>query len=277
VLQHAWDVVGGGVDVREAEDDSHLLRRARHQSQRRAEDDDAGRLRADEGSSEVEAALRQEPVEVGIARDATRQLGEASADQLGVGRGEVADAGMDLPPAAPRRDDRGEVFGGGRADLHARAVVGENVEALDVVDGEAGHHRVNATRVVADHAAERVVGVGGRVGAEGQAVLLGRVAQGVEDAAGFDAGGAGVRVDGQHAVEVAGEVDDERGVAGLAGEARPAAAGQDGRVVAAGDLDGADHVVDGARQHDADRNLAVVRGVGGVEGLGGGVELDLAF
>ena len=56
-----------------------------------------------------------------------------------------------------------------------------------------------------------------------------------------------------------------RDVAALAGEARAAAARQDRRAVRAADGDGRDHVVDVARDDDADRHLAIVRGVGRVE------------
>ncbi len=42
------------------------------------------------------------------------------------------------------------------------------------------------------------------------------------------------------------------------------------------DSDRLDHVVDVPRDHDADRHLAVVRAVGGVEGAAAGVESDLA-
>ena len=44
----------------------------------------------------------------------------------------------------------------------------------------------------------------------------------------------------------------------------------------AADRDRRDHVLDVPRDHDADRHLAVVRAIGGVEGAAAGVEPDLA-
>ena len=48
--------------------------------------------------------------------------------------------------------------------------------------------RVHAAGVVADHAAERAAVVGGGIGSEGQVMLLGGIAQVVEDHAGLHPG-----------------------------------------------------------------------------------------
>ena len=135
---------------------------------------------------------------------------------------------------------------------------------------------MHAAGVVADHAAERVVVVGGGIGAEGQAVLRGFRAQVVEDAAGFDAGEAALGIDRDHAVEVLGEVDHDGGVAALAGEARAAAARQKRRIVTPADLHRLDDVLPRLRDDHPDRDLAVVRGVGGVERAAAVIEADLA-
>ena len=73
-----------------------------------------------------------------------------------------------------------------RPDRHAHAVIGDDVERIDIVGGAAGHDRMHAAGIVAEHAAERVVIVGGGIGAEGQMVLLGCVPQRVEHAARLD-------------------------------------------------------------------------------------------
>src|SRR5581483_480190 len=62
----------------------------------------------------------------------------------------------------------------------------------------------------------------------------------------------------------------------LTGEARSATAREHGRAEAPADGHGRDHVVRVARDDDADRHLAVVRPVGGVECAAPGVEADLA-
>src|SRR6185437_13836874 len=69
------------------------------------------------------------------------------------------------------------------------------------------------------------------------------------------------------AVQPLGEVYHHGGVAGLAGESGAAAARDDGRIVGPADLDGAHHVGFGVGDDHADRDLAVVRGVRGVERL----------
>jgi hypothetical protein len=71
-------------------------------------------------------------------------------------------------------------------------------------------------------------------------------------------------------------VDHHRDVAALSGEARSAAARQDGNVVVAADLDGRDHVIGVARNDDADRDLPVVGGVRRVQRAVAGREQDLA-
>jgi hypothetical protein len=67
-----------------------------------------------------------------------------------------------------------DVFEGGvaanPADDEAIAAVGQHLERLDVVDRLAAHHGVSAARVVADHPAEGVVSVRGRIGHPGQVV-----------------------------------------------------------------------------------------------------------
>ena len=71
-------------------------------------------------------------------------------------------------------------------------------------------------------------------------------------------------------------VADHRDVAALAAEARSAAPRQERHAKGVARRDGGDDVVDVARQDDADRDLAVVGGVAGVERAVPGVEVNLA-
>ncbi len=77
-------------------------------------------------------------------------------------------------------------------------------------------------------------------------------------------------------VHVFAEIENDGDVATLAGETGARAARQDGRSVFAARRDGGDYVGVIARDDEADGNVAVVRGVGGVEGAGAGVEADFA-
>ncbi len=78
-------------------------------------------------------------------------------------------------------------------------------------------------------------------------------------------------------MQVLREVDHDRVVDRLAGEARAAAARQDRGAVLVADAVGGDDVVERPRDHHADRRLAVVRGVGRVQRARRGVEPDLAL
>ncbi|WGR97613.1 hypothetical protein MTX26_24865 [Bradyrhizobium sp. ISRA443] len=83
----------------------------------------------------------------------------------------------------------------GRTDVKPQAVIGQNAQRLDVVGGAAGHHRMHAAGVIADHAAERVVIVCRGIRPKGELVLFGGRAQVVENAARLDFGEARNGVD----------------------------------------------------------------------------------
>ena len=151
---------------------------------------------------------------------------------------------------------------GGAADGHARPVGQQDVELADVVDGLAPRDRVRPARVVGDHPAERAAVVRRGIGPERQAVRARGVAQVVEHDPGLHARRAGLRVDLEHPVEVAREVDDEGLVDRLPADARARPAGQQRHLVLAGDVDGRLDVVEVDRLHHADRDVAVVRPVG---------------
>ena len=83
-------------------------------------------------------------------------------------------------------------------------------------------------------------------------------------------------VDLEHPVHVAGEVEDERAIDGLAGERGPAAAREERHLLPSRDLHGRLDVVGVARDHDTDR-LDLVHGrVGGVEQTGDPIEANVA-
>ncbi len=251
------DVVGSDEGVVEAEGDEAAVLRALAQFAGGFEDGDAGALGAHQRARDVEAVLRQELVEV-VAGDAARDVGESLADEAGASVAQAAQAGVDFAATAACGDDGGEFFFRCAADGHARAVVEEDVERLDVVDRLAAEQAVDAAGVVADHAAEGAAAVGCRVGGEGELVLLGFVAEGVEDEARLDAGEArgGIKVEDR--VHVAGEIDDDGDVAALAGEAGAAATREDGRAELAACGDGGNDVGGVEGQDKADGDLAVV-------------------
>ena len=172
---------------------------------------------------------------------------------------------------------RSELVVGGGANAHMETVIGQDLQLLDVIDGFPAHDGMGAARVVADIAADRAILVGGRVRRESEAVFLGRVAELVVDNAGLHAREPCVGVDGQDAVKVFREVDNDGDVAGLAGQTRAAATPENRYVSFAAFFDGREHVLDTARNNHSDRNLPINREIGGIERTAAGVEPHLAL
>ncbi|HEY7551096.1 MAG TPA: hypothetical protein VH913_16475 [Hyphomicrobiaceae bacterium] len=188
---------------------------------------------------------------------------------------EVIELRENLGAPAAMRNVLSQLVVRGGAHHDVQAVVGEDLEGLDIVGGAAGLDRMHAARVVTDHAAQCVVVVRRRIGSEGQVMLLGGRSQVVENAPRLDLGRSGARIDGAKAVEVFREVDQDGNIAALPGQARAAAARDDGRIELAAQPDGPDDVLAAPGHHDADRHLSVVRSVGGIERTAAGVEADL--
>jgi hypothetical protein len=223
VLEHRGHRVAGEEDVGVAEHEQGPHRGAGHETQRRLQDHGARPLGAHQGASHVATLLGQQLVEV-VARHPPGDVDEAAADQLAVAISDRAQAGVDLTPPPALADDAGELLVAGGPDVQAQAVVGEDLQLLDVVSGAAGHDRMDPAGVVADHAAEGAAVVGGGVGTEGEVVGLGSVTQVVEDGPGLDTGSSASGVELDHPVHVLGEVDDHGHVAALAGETGASAA-----------------------------------------------------
>jgi hypothetical protein len=215
---HVRYVVGGLEDRLVAEDQQRTRRRPRRELHRRLRHDRARALGADEGARDLEALLRQQLVEV-EPRHAARDLREALADAIGFAVTQRAQRCVDPALAVAARAKPLELVVRRRADGELRAVVQDDVHRHDVVGRAPGHHRVRAAGVVADHAAERRVGVRRGVGREAQPVLaLERLRELVTDHARLDARQPALRVDLDNVVHVARDVDDHGRVRRLAGE-----------------------------------------------------------
>ena len=165
---------------------------------------------------------------------------------------------------------------GSRSDAQAQAVIGEHLQRFDVVDGFPRHQRMDAAGVVADHSADCAVGVGGRIGAECEVVLLGLAAKIVEDDAWFDRGVFLFRIELEDAMHILREIEYDSDVAALTGQRCSTASGQDRCAELSGQGDSGNHVVRITRQHDADGYLPIVRGVSRVHGAGAVIEPNLS-
>ena len=167
MLAREHHVVGRAELVGVAGDEQRDARRLWDQLERRLEHRHAGRLRADERATHLEALLGEELVEV-VAGDPPWDLRIARADLVGVRSCELAE---------PLGDRVGHACAAA-ADTQALAPVRQHLELDEVVrDARPGPvelrlDRVPTTRVVAEHAAERAVGMRGRIGPECQVVLL---------------------------------------------------------------------------------------------------------
>jgi hypothetical protein len=275
IRAHERNGVAGGEDIGEADHDEHALGRAVHEPQPGFQHRDASAFAADQCAGDVESLFGQELVEI-VAGDTARDLRIAGADQIGVAMAQFVELAIDLavPPAGG--NDRAQLILARRSDAQPQPVIGQDVELAHIVGGAAGHHRMHAAGIVADHAAQRVVVVGRRIGAKRQVIFLGGVAQIVEDAARLDPGGARVRLDRQDMVQVFRIIGDDRGVAALAGKARAAAARQKRSAVFTAQPHRRDDVLDALRHDDSDRYLPVVRAVGRIERAVAGREADFA-
>ena len=266
-------VIGTLINVGIGDDEQHAFRRAFDQAAGRFENRDAGAFGADKGAGHVESVLGQEKIQV-VAGDAARNFGKTLADEIAVGSGDTLQSRVDFSAVAARFADATELFVGCRANLHAEAVVGEDFQSLDVVIGLAGHHRMHAAGVVADHAAESAAAVRGGVRPEGEVVLFGGGAETVEHDSGLYAGDAAGGIDFENPRHVFGKIEDDGDVAALSGQRRASAAAEQRRAELAAERDRGLNIVVIAREHYADRNLAVVGAIGGVESAGAAVEAD---
>ena len=228
----------------------------------------------------MKAVLRQQRGQV-VARNAPGDIRKAAADRIGVPLLKGFQPPIDFRARPTLADDPLIVLAACCAETHSHAAIGHDVERVDMVGGrrpwsvELGQHRMHAARVVADHAAEGAPAVCPRIWTKRPPVCVRGIFQIVEDETWLYARLARRAIDLEHAIETLGRIDDDGGVAALAGDARARSARKDGRTMPVTDGDGIDDVVDRARDDDADRHLAVVRRVGGVERAIAGAEPHL--
>jgi len=182
---------------------------------------------------------------------------------------------LDLGAASALLEYAFEVDAGCGADCHAHAVISEDIERFDVVVGLAGHDRMNAAGVVADHAAESAAIVRGRIRCEREMVLFSGSAESVEHDSGLNARDTAGGIDLKNPRHVLREIEDDGDVAALSGERRAAAAAKQRRTKLAAQRNRGENIVSIAGQYDADGDLAVVGAVGGVEGTGAAIEADI--
>ena len=107
-------------------------------------------------------------------------------------------------------------------------------------------------------------------------MALGGLAQPVEDDARLDARQLCGGVDGSEAIHVPGEIEDDRDVGALAGQAGARAARQNGCSCSAAGCQRCLHIGGVAGQNHAHGKLAVIRRIGSVKGARAEIEADVA-
>jgi hypothetical protein len=275
VFDDGGDSIGGKEGIGKAEHGQAATGRAVHQIEFCPQNGGQRAFAADQRASHVEATLGQQLIEV-IAGDAAGNLREASANLVGVSIANLPHPRVNLPFPSATRDDCMQIFVAGCADGHACAVSELHIERTDVVGRESAHHAVRSAGIVADHAADGAARMRRGIGREGQVVHFRGFPHAIEDDAWLDDGRFALRVERQQAPHVLREVNDDRDIAALAGEAGSGATRQDSRAQFAAGGDGRLHIGFIARQHDAHRRLPVIGGVGGVQGTRSGIKADFS-
>jgi len=136
------------------------------------------------------------------------------------------------------------------------ASVGEqDLQFEHVIDGLAMNDRMRAGGIVGDHAADGCPARGGNVRREMQAVRLHVLIEVIEYAAGFDADPLLVNVDFEHAIEVAGKIENDARSNRLPGLRRAAAPRRDRHAKMPADLERRTHIVGRFRDDDAERTI----------------------
>jgi len=105
---------------------------------------------------------------------------------------------------------------------------------------------------------------------------FGTVAQRVEDDAGLDASVFLLNVKLKNLIHVLREIQNHRDVAGLSGKACARASGENGSAEFSACGDRRDHISGIARNNEADRNLTIIRRVGGIECATAAIEAHFA-
>ncbi len=271
--EHPGHLVGGQINIVEAEHDQAQPARARHELERGAERDCERAFGARDRARQVKAVFRQELVEI-VARDAPRDFREPLTDAIAVAIAQYAERRDQRRAPAVIRDASGRA---GCTKAEPRAVVEHDLHRREVVGGFAVGGRMRAAGVIADHPADRASIFGRRIGREEQALSRERGVEMTLHHARLNDSQPPRGIDTLNRVHVFGEVEHQGGVAGLTGKARASAAREHRHRVLARQRQRIEDVALVARDDDPERDAPIVRRVGRVDRLRGGVEAHLAL
>src|SRR5215467_14939364 len=141
-----------------SEADERAMLRASNQCDLCVQNDGTSAFAANQRARDMEAALRQEILEV-VAGDTPRNLGKPRADARRMRRAQGPKPGINLGPPAALSHDRFEFRAARCTNGQLGAVVQQYSQFFDVVDGLPREQRMGTAGVVADHAAKRAPAV----------------------------------------------------------------------------------------------------------------------
>ena len=115
----------------------------------------------------------------------------------------------------------------------------------------------------------------GGIRAKRQVILLGGVAEMVENDSGLHACDSARRIDLEDLRHVLREIENDGDIAALPGERSSSTAAEQWRAELAAESDCSENVVGVARKHNSDRDLTIVRSVGRIKSTALIVETDV--
>ena len=223
----------------------------------------------------METVFREQVVEV-VSRNPARNIRKLAPHLLAVAIGKRLQPSIDFGAASALMNEAFVVVGTGRPHAHALAAVGQDLERLDIVIRLAGHDRVHAAGVIADHASQGAAIMRSGVGRKCKVMLLGRGAQIVEHNARFDPGNAARRIDFEDSRHILRKIEHDGSVAALSRERRAASARQQRSVVIAAQGHDSENVFLIARNYNPDRDLAIVGSISGIESAAARIKANLS-
>ncbi len=178
------------------------------------------------GIHRLARSLRQDGIDQ-IAADTPGDLGKRTCNMFGLALAEAAQISEQIAHGVrhvePVRSLRAQF-----AEVRFAAVGQPGIDASDIVAHDAVAYRARAARVVARHAADRRPARSRYIDWEPLTRCLDLPVELIHHDAGLDDDFTGIKIGLDDAVQVLGEVDDQRAADRLAGLRRPAAARQNG-------------------------------------------------
>src|SRR5467141_1109815 len=152
--------------------DERPMLRAFNQSDFGFEHNYAGAFRAYQRSRHVKSILGKQLIQV-IAGNTPGDFRVARSDQVGVLVSQGPQLGVNRAATPPLDNDVIQlvlVSGGSHRNLGA--VVEENAQFFDIVDGFSGEQRMRAAGIIPDHPTERAAAMRGRIGTKSELVFV---------------------------------------------------------------------------------------------------------